>query len=132
MASLQAPRITWQLAQTFWVGAVWMLQFVFLPALLKAGFADVLVQEVAKGMRPLVIGFALLCTGLQLVALGQSLQWKLWWKDVRAQLLLAVIALSIVFFTVWLLLPKYLYWQMYCYLAVAVLGLLLVIQPSPK
>lgn len=129
---MQAPRITWQLAQTFWVGAVWMLHFVFLPVLGKVGFADVLVHEVDKGMRPMVMGFAFLCGLMQLVSLGQSLHWQRMWQDLRTKLLFAVLVLSASFFVIWFALPKLIFWQMYCYIALAVLGLLLVIQPSPK
>ncbi|MDX4007597.1 DUF4149 domain-containing protein, partial [Pseudomonas aeruginosa] len=36
---MRAGAISWLLAQTFWVGGLWLLQFVVLPALAKTGLA---------------------------------------------------------------------------------------------
>lgn len=52
LPAMRSGRVAWQLAQTLWVGGVWMLHFVLLPALEKFGLAPLLVQEIAGFMRP--------------------------------------------------------------------------------
>ncbi|EXF45996.1 transcription elongation factor GreA [Pseudomonas sp. BAY1663] len=44
----RAGNISWQLAQTFWVGGLWLLQFVVLPALDKIGLAPLLIEEIGS------------------------------------------------------------------------------------
>lgn len=44
-APLGAGSISWLLAQTFWVGGLWLLHFVVLPGLEKMGLAPMLVDE---------------------------------------------------------------------------------------
>ena len=51
---LRAGAISWQLAQTFWVGGLWLLHFVMLPALEKMGLAPLLIEEVDAALRPLL------------------------------------------------------------------------------
>lgn len=63
---MRASAITWQLAQVFWVGGIWVMHFVLLKALEKVGLASLLIQEVALYMRPLLVGIALVCIILQL------------------------------------------------------------------
>lgn len=129
---LRAPVIAWQLAQTFWVGGLWLLHFVLLPALGKIGLASLLVQEVANGLRPLLVGFAVVCVLLQALSLAVALGVRAVWKDMRGQLLLAVLLLALGFFAAragWLVSD---YWQMFSYLAMACCGLLLVVQAPPE
>lgn len=128
---LRAPVIAWQLAQTFWVGGLWLLHFVLLPALGKIGLAPLLIQEVANGLRPLLVGFSVACVLLQGMSLVVALGIQALWRDVRGQLLLAVLLLGLSYFTAragWLAFD---YWQMFSYLAMACCGLLLVVQAPP-
>ncbi|TLX56397.1 DUF4149 domain-containing protein [Stutzerimonas nosocomialis] len=128
---MRAGMVSWQLAQTFWVGGLWLLQFVVLPALGKIGLAPLLVEEVANGLRPLMIGFAAFCALLQLLVLVQVLGFGALRTDLRGQLLLTVLALAASHhagLAGWFDSP---YWQVFSYLAMAVCGLLLVLQPVP-
>ena len=93
-APLRAGAITWQLAQVFWVGGIWIMHFVLLKALENLGFASMLVQEVVLYMRPLLVGLALVCMLLQLLVLKQILSVKQLCRDLRGQLLLAGVGLS--------------------------------------
>ncbi len=131
-APLRAGAMTWQLAQVFWVGGIWMMHFVLLKTLEELGFASVLVQEVAQYTRPLLVGLALVCVLLQLLVLKQILPVKQLLKDIRGQLLLAVIVLAGSFFITQALWSGAQYWLAYSYIAIGMCGLLLVIQPIPS
>ena len=131
-APLRAGAITWQLAQVFWVGGIWIMHFVLLQALEKLGFASLLVQEVAQYTRPLLIGLALVCVLLQLLVLKQVMPVKQLVKDLRGQLLLAALLLASSFFLTQKVWPTAQYWLMYSYLAVGMCGVLLVLQPIPR
>ena len=98
---MRAGAISWLLAQTFWVGGLWLLQFVVLPALAKTGLAPLLVETVAAALTPLLIGFAGFCAVLQALVLVCGLA------------------------------PEAVRWLLFNYLAVAMCGLLLVLQPVP-
>ncbi len=108
------------------------MHFVLLKALEKLGFASVLVQEVGHYMRPLLVGLALICLLLQLLVLKQTMSVRQIYKDLRGQLLLVSVGLSCSFFITQTLWPAALYWLLYSYLALAMCGLLLVIQPVPQ
>jgi len=123
--------MTWQLVQVFWVGGIWMMHFVLLKVLEKLGFASLLVQEVAQFTRPLLLGLALVCVLLQLLVLKQTMPARQLFKDLRGQLLLAALLLSVSFFITQKFLPAAQYWLVYSYLAVGMCGLLLVLQPIP-
>ena len=131
-APLRAGAITWQLVQVFWVGGIWIMHFVLLKTLEKLGFASVLVQEVAQYTRPLLVGLALVCVLLQLLVLKQILPVKQLLKDIRGQLLLAVVVLAGSFFVTQALWSGAQYWLAYSYIAIGLCGLLLVIQPIPS
>lgn len=128
---LRAGASTWQLAQVFWVGGIWMMHFVLLKALENLGFASMLVQEVAQYTRPLLVGIALVCVLLQLFVLKQVMPLKQLGKDIRGQLLLVCVALACSFFVTYTLWPSAQYWLIYSYLALGMCGLLLAIQPVP-
>ena len=115
----------------FWVGGIWIMHFVLLQALKKLGFASLLVQEVAQYMRPLLIGLALVCVLLQLLVLKQALPMRQLIKDLRGQLLLAVLLLACSFFLTQSVWPAAQYWLVYSYLAVGMCGVLWVLQPNP-
>lgn len=126
---LRGGRIAWQLSQTFWVGGVWMLHFVLLPALEKFGLAPLLINEIASFMRPLIMGFAAVCAGLQLLvvwaALGRGVS-----RDLRGQLLALVVLVVAGFFAV-ASMANGPYLQLFAYLVVAFAGLILILQPRP-
>lgn len=128
---MRAGAISWQLAQTFWVGGLWLLQFVVLPALGKLGLAPLLIQEVANSLRPLLIGFAAFCAVLQLLVLVQVSGLRSVLKDVRGQLLLAVLALAASYFVVQAGFVRFDFWLLFSYLVIALGGLMLVVQPPP-
>lgn len=128
---MRAGTISWRLAQTFWVGGLWLLQFMVLPALGKIGLAPLLVHEVASSLRPLLIGFAAFCVVLQLLVLVQMSGLRGVVRDVRGQLLLAVLALAVSYFVVQAGLVRFDFWLQFSYLVIALGGLMLVVQPPP-
>ncbi|CAD5106989.1 DUF4149 domain-containing protein [Zestomonas carbonaria] len=128
---LKAGAISWQLAQTFWVGGLWLLHFVMLPALDKIGLAPLLIEEIANLLRPLLVGFTAFCALLQLLVLWQAERPVGIWRDTRGQLLLAVLAMAAVYFAVRAVAPEALRWLLFNYLVLALCGILLVLQPPP-
>lgn len=127
----RAGIITWQLAQTFWVGGLWLLQFLVLPAIGRVGLAPLLVEEIAGNLRPLLVGFAALCGALQVLVLIQVTGLRGLWRDVRGQLLLTVILLAgsqLMMRAGWF---ESLYWASFSFLVMALCGLMLVLQPAP-
>ncbi|AGA85548.1 MAG: DUF4149 domain-containing protein [Gammaproteobacteria bacterium HGW-Gammaproteobacteria-9] len=127
----RAGIITWQLAQTFWVGGLWLLQFMVLPALGRIGLAPLLVEEIAGSLKPLLVGFAAFCSALQALVLVQVTGLRGLWRDVRGQLLLAVGLLAgsqLLMRAGWF---ESLYWASFSYLVMALCGLMLVLQPAP-
>ena len=128
---MRAGVISWQLAQTFWVGGLWLLQFVVLPALGKFGLAPLLIEEIGASLRPLLVGFAAFCALLQAVVLIQCYGFGSLWRDVRGQLLLAVLLLAGSFFAIRSGLFQSAYWLVFSYLVIGLCGLLLVLQTAP-
>ncbi|MBF7729537.1 DUF4149 domain-containing protein [Pseudomonas sp. N040] len=126
-----AAFISWQLAQTFWVGGLWLLHFVLLPALGKYGLAPLLVSEVGRALSSLLVGFAAFCALLQLLVLVQVARPFSIWRDTRGQLLLSVLVLAVAYFAVSQWLPEAQRWLLFNYLVLAFCGLLLVLQPIP-
>nr|WP_231975832.1 DUF4149 domain-containing protein [Pseudomonas oryzae] len=127
----RAGAISWRLAQTFWVGGLWLLYFVLLPALEHYGLAPVLLADISASLVPLLLGFAGFCALLQKLVLAQAEGLRGLWGDFRGQLLSAVLLLVLAFFAgSWLELADE-RWQLFCYLAVATCGLVLVLQPVP-
>jgi len=128
---LSAGAISWRLAQTFWVGGLWLLYFVLLPALEKYGLAPLLLEEISATLIPLLLAFVGVCVLLQKLVLAQLRGWRGLWTDFRGQLLLAVLLLVAGYFGgPWLGLAGD-SWQLFCYMAVAACGLVLVLQPVP-
>lgn len=126
---LRGGRVAWQLTQTLWVGAVWVMHFVLLPALEQFGLAPILIDEIGSFMRPLMVGFAGVCAGLQLLVIGAALGRRCW-RDLRTQLLLLVLfSVAVVFGLARLSGTEYL--QLFGYLVIAFAGLVLVLQPRP-
>ncbi|MDO9620094.1 MAG: DUF4149 domain-containing protein [Pseudomonas sp.] len=127
-----AGAISWLLAQTLWVGGLWLLHFLLLPAIAKIGLASLLVEEISNTLRPLLIGLAAVCAGLQVLVLVRAERLASLWRDPRGQLLLVVGAMAGSYFAVRQLLPEAERWLMFSYLVVAFCGLLLVLQPVPQ
>lgn len=123
--------MAWQLAQTFWVGGLWLLYFVMRPALAEMGLAPLLVQTIHATLSPLLIGFAIFCALLQGLVLVQAEGWRSLWRDLRGQLLLIVLGMGLVFFLVRQWQPGAERWLMFNYMVIALCGLILVLQPLP-
>ncbi|MCW3150656.1 DUF4149 domain-containing protein [Stutzerimonas stutzeri] len=126
-----AAVISWQLAQTFWVGGLWLLHFVVLPALGKVGLAPLLVDDIASALRPLLVGFAAFCVVLQAMVLVQVTGLVRFVRDLRGQLLLTILLLAASFFVERVDGFESVYWPVFSYLAIACCGLMLVLQPLP-
>jgi hypothetical protein len=127
----RAGAVSWQLAQTLWVGGLWLLQFVILPAIGQLGLAPLLVEEIATRLVPLLVGMTAVCVGVQVVALlcGEGLVSL--WRDLRGQLLLTVAAMALSYGVVLRYWPEAGQWLRFSYLVMAFCGLLLVLQPVP-
>ncbi|WP_339516639.1 DUF4149 domain-containing protein [Pseudomonas sp. RL_15y_Pfl2_60] len=128
---MNAGAISWLIVQTFWVGGIWLLQFLVLPALSKLGLAPLLIDDLATSLKPLLLGLAACCAGLQALVLVAALGLPALWRDIRGQLLLTVLLMVAGYFAVhWIRLeaPR---WQLFNYMVLAFCGLLLVLQPVP-
>ncbi|MDD0844649.1 DUF4149 domain-containing protein [Pseudomonas sp. Gutcm_11s] len=128
---MRAGAISWQLAQTFWVGGLWLLHFVLLPALEKMGLAPLLIEEVKAALSPLLVGFAAFCVLVQGLVLAQAEGLCSLWRDLRGQMLLMVLVMAVAFFAVRHWLPGAERWLLFNYLVLALCGLVLVMQPLP-
>lgn len=127
--AMRSGRVAWQLCQTLWVGGIWMLHFVLLPALDRFGLAPLLIDEIAAFMRPVLVGFAVACVLLQCLLAWVVLRRAIW-RDLRGQMLLLVLVAAACFFLVPAL-PRGAYWQLFSYLVLAFAGLVLILQPRP-
>jgi hypothetical protein len=128
---MRAGVISWQLAQTFWVGGLWLLQFVVLPALGKFGLAPLLIEEIGASLRPLLVGFAAFCVLLQAMVLVQAHGLVSLLTDVRGQLLVSVLLLAGSFYVARAGFVESAYWLVFSYLVIGLCGLLLVLQSAP-
>jgi hypothetical protein len=129
--SPNAGAISWLLAQTFWVGGLWLLHFLVLPAIAKLGLAPLLVEEIADAVRPLLVGLAGVCAGLQVLVLIRAERLSSLWRDMRGQLLSTVLVMAVSYFAVRHYWPGGGLWLMFSYLVMAFCGLLLVLQSVP-
>lgn len=122
---------SWQLAQSIWVGGLWLLQLLVLPAIGQLGLAPLLVQEIADRLTPLLVALAAVCVGVQVAALLRGEGLSHLWRDIRGQLLLAVAGMALAYGLLLHFWPQAEYGLRFCYLAMACSGLLLVLQPVP-
>lgn len=127
----RAAAVSWQLAQTLWVGGLWLLQFVVLPAIGQTGLAPLLVQAISERLVPLLVGLTAVCVVLQAFALLRSEGVSSLLRDMRGQLLLTVAVMALSYFVVRQQWPEAEYWLRFSYLVMAFCGLLLVLQPVP-
>lgn len=109
-----------------------MLHFLLLPAIAKVGLASLLVEELSNSLRPLLVGLAAVCTGLQVLLFIRAQRLAGLWRDMRGQLLLVVLVMAGSYFGVRQWLPEAELWLMFSYLVMAFCGLLLVLQPVPQ
>ena len=130
-STLNAGAISWLLAQTFWVGGLWLLHFVVLPALAKLGLAPLLLDEIAAALSPLLVGLSAFCATLQVLVLVRAERMASLWRDMRGRLLLTVLAMAASYFVVRHWWPDAGRWLLFSYLVLAFCGLLLVLQPVP-
>lgn len=129
--ALNAGAISWLLAQTFWVGGLWLLHFLVLPAMAKLGVAPLLVEEIGSSLRPLLVGLTAFCAALQVLVLVRAEHLASLWRDMRGQLLLTVLLVAASYFVVRHWWPEAERWLLFSYLVLAFCGLLLVLQPVP-
>lgn len=129
LPAMRSGRVAWQLSQTLWVGGVWVLHFVLLPALERFGLAPLLIDEIAAFMRPVLVGFAAVCVLLQCL-LAWVVSRRAIWRDLRGQMLLLALIAAACFFLL-ATLPNGAYWQLFSYLVLAFAGLVLILQPRP-
>ena len=126
---MRSGRVAWQLVQTLWVGGVWTLHFVLLPALEQFGLAPLLMDDIAAFLRPAVVGIALVCILLQCLLISVVSRRGVW-RDLRGQLLLLALGAAAAFFLAGELFNST-YGQLFSYLVLAFAGLVLVLQPRP-
>ncbi|GMQ55291.1 hypothetical protein YSKK_31550 [Halopseudomonas aestusnigri] len=124
----EGGRVVWQLLLTLWVGSVWSLHFVFLPALEQSGLAPLLVDDAALNVRPAVLGISAVAMLLQLFVLVVRVRGAIW-RDVRAQVLVLALAAVGAFFLFRGAGNQLL--MLMSYLVVAFAGLVLAVQPRP-
>jgi hypothetical protein len=115
----------------FWVGGLWLLHFVLLPALGKYGLAPMLVDELGSALKALLVGFSAFCAVLQLLVLVQFVRFGGIWRDTRGQLLLTALLMALIFLVVSHWSPDAFRWLLFNYLVLALSGVLLVLQPIP-
>ena len=124
----EGGRVVWQLLLTLWVGSVWSLHFVFLPALEQSGLAPLLVDDAALTLRPAVLAISAVAMLLQLFVLVVRVRGAIW-RDVRAQVLVLALAAVGAFFLFRGAGNQLL--MLMSYRVVAFAGLVLAVQPRP-
>tara|TARA_B100000674_G_scaffold479189_1_gene477269 strand:+ start:1080 stop:1508 length:429 start_codon:yes stop_codon:yes gene_type:complete len=124
----EGGRVVWQLLLTLWVGSVWSLHFVFLPALEQSGLAPLLVDDAALTLRPAVLAISAVAMLLQLFVLVVRVRGAIW-RDVRAQVLVLALAAVGAFFLFRGAGNQLL--MLMSYLVVAFAGLVLAVQSRP-
>lgn len=121
----------WQLLQVSWVGGLWLLHFVILPAIGKVGLVPLLVEEIRSALSPLLLLIAAAAMLVQALLLIWVEGLSSLWRDSRGQLLLVGGALVAGYFSVRGLHLEAPRWLAFNYLMVAMCGLLLSLQPAP-
>ncbi|UFH49974.1 MFS transporter [Pseudomonas sp. KNUC1026] len=125
------PAALWQLAQVIWVGGLWGIQVLLVPALERTGLADLLVRDILLATNAWVAVLAVFGIGLQLAILGRRMGLRAWLLDRRGHLLWVGMAAALAY--TWLsnagLPPSRL--DALPLLVLGVSGLLLVLWPAP-
>ncbi len=117
--------------QTFWVGGLWLLHWVMLPALQRIGLAPLLIEEVGAGLRSLLVALAAICVLLQGLVLAQAEGLSSLWRQARGRLLLGILLLSATYPLLRAGLPGAEFAARFVYLLLGFCGALLVLQPVP-
>jgi hypothetical protein len=91
-----------------------------------------LVDDLSAHLKPLLVAFALIGSVLQMVVLVQAEGVVSSWRDVRGQLLMAVLVLAGGYFALLQWAPQAAWWLQFNYLLLAFGGLLLVLQLVPS
>ncbi len=98
----------------------------------RTRLAPLLVEDVARELRPLIVGLSLACVVVQCLVLTRALGVSGLWRDLRGQLLCSVALLGGLHLALTTMAVEAGYWVMFSYLAIACLGLMLVLQPPPQ
>ena len=93
---LPMPAMLWQLMQTLWLGAHMAALLLFMPMLVKIGFAPMLLQEVHGQLRPALLVFTLMATAVQMLVLVRTSGIHALVRQLRGQLLLGIWLLALV------------------------------------
>lgn len=105
---------------------------MLLPAIAKTGLAPLLVEALSSALRPLLVGLAAACAGVQVLVLVRAEGLVSLWRDMRGQLLLVVLLMAASYLGAQRFMPEAAgLWLMFSYLVMAFCGLLLVLQPVP-
>ncbi len=123
--------IIWQLAQVLWVGGLWVLHLGVIPALAHVGLAPALIEDIGTQIGGLLTGFCACCAVVQMLVLVSGQGFAALWRDMRGQLLSMAVLVAALYGGVTHWSPEPLRWQLFCYLAMGLLGLALVLQPVP-
>jgi hypothetical protein len=127
----RAHEISWQLAQTLWVGGLWMLHLLVLPGLARIGLAPLLIEEIGGVLMSLLVGVTAVGIAVQACVLVRLEHLSSLWRDLRGQLLLMVALMAASHFLVRHWWPDAGRWLLFSYLVMAFCGVLLVLQPIP-
>ncbi|MBD1589170.1 MFS transporter [Pseudomonas typographi] len=121
----------WQLAQVFWVGGLYVLPLLLVPALRLMGLAPLLVDDVLHQAGQVLIEVASAGIVLQLVLLVAAHGWRTLPGDTRGQLLLLGLAACLIYLGAALAQAQGGRIQVGCYMLLGACGVLLVLQPPP-
>lgn len=92
---LPTPAMLWQLMQTLWLGAHMAALLLFMPMLVKIGFAPALLQEVNGQLRPALLVFTLMGTAVQMLVLVRAGGVRALVNQLRGQLLIGIWLLAL-------------------------------------
>ena len=92
---LPMPAMLWQLMLTLWFGAHVASLLLFMPMLVKIGFAPILLQEVNGQLRPALLVFTLMGTAVQMLVLVRTGGLRALTGQLRGHLLLAIWLLAL-------------------------------------
>src|SRR5699024_4055316 len=92
---LPLPAMLWQLLQTLWLGAHMASLLLFMPMLVKIGFAPMLLQEVNGQLRPALLVLTLMASTVQMLILARTGGPGALVSQLRGQLLLGIWLLAL-------------------------------------
>lgn len=92
---LPLPAMLWQLLQTLWLGAHMASLLLFMPMLVKIGFAPMLLQEVNGQLRPALLVLTLMASTVQMLILARTSGPGALVSQLRGQLLLGIWLLAL-------------------------------------